>query len=119
MMKLKLSCIIGSGSTQIQNFVTTVYIKSYIENIMLQPNCGFSNLNPIIPRVPLGDSKVHFDRNYHSIRTVKIHKILTTSSHITLEEDPMIAFSIFSSWQFLITEVEIPLKWLGNFGVKG
>jgi hypothetical protein len=49
---------------------------------------------------------------------VKIHEILTTSSHINLEEDPTVAFSVSSSWHFLITKVEIPLKWLGNLGVK-
>ena len=44
---------------------------------------------------------------------------MTTSSHINSEEDPMFTFSISHSWQFLITKVKIPLKWLGNLGVKG
>ena len=78
-----------------------------------------STLTPNFPRVPLGDCNVHFDHNYVSIQTVKIQEILTTPSNINLEEDPTVTFSKSSSWQFLITEVEILLRWLGNLGVKG
>ena len=52
----------------------------------------YPNFTPKFPRVPLEDSIVHFDRNYLSIQTVKIHKILTTSSHMNLEENPTVTF---------------------------
>ena len=35
----------------------------------------------------MGYKNVHFDHDYLSISTVEIPKILTTSSHISLEED--------------------------------
>jgi hypothetical protein len=43
------------------------------------------------PTGTLGD--VHFDWIYLSIQMVKIHKNMTTSSHINLEQDPTVTFS--------------------------
>ena len=44
-------------------------------------------LTPKDPSVPTRSSTVHFDCNNVSIRTVKILKIVITSSHIILKED--------------------------------
>ena len=59
------------------------------------------SLTPKGPSVPTKYKNVHFDRAHLSIFTVKIHEILITLSHIILEEDPMVAYSISSSRQLL------------------
>ena len=52
-------------------------------------------LSPKGPNVPTRSSNVHFHCNYLSSQTVKERKILITTSHISLEENPMVTFSKF------------------------
>lgn len=58
-----------------------------------------SNENKRLGLIPKGSSVskgynvFHFECIYLSVHMVKIHKIFTALSHLSLEQDPMVAFS--------------------------